>query len=485
MFASTETGGNCLLAFTAHSNRTATGADMIYIKNRTALIENGQTAKLQNARFLALGGIERALNAADPKALLLSKVKMDGSILRVAELSFDLDRFKRVFVVGGGKAGAAMAQALEERLGTRITAGIVNVPYGAKDQTKIIQLNETRHPVPDQRGIEGTRKMMALAEQAEVEDLVLCLISGGGSSLMPLPREGLALEDKQALTGALLKSGAPINEINVVRKHLSAFKGGWLAKKAYPATVVSIILSDVVGDPIDAIASGPTASDPSKFADAQKILQKYHLWETAPASVQKIFTEGAEGKLEETPKQGDSAFVHVHNVVLGNYQTASKACAEYLKSAGLKTIHFDDPLEGEARQMGKALARCASKASAYDFSLPKPIGIVAGGETTVTVTGNGVGGRNQELALAAAMSLEDTDSCVIASVSTDGVDGPTDAAGAIVDGYTLKRAQTLGLDAEKYLHNNDSNSFFTKLGDLVVTGATGTNVNDITVIVVL
>jgi glycerate-2-kinase len=322
-------------------------------------------------------------------------------------------------------------------------------------------------------------------EQAEVEDLVLCLISGGGSSLMPLPREGITLEDKQALTGALLKSGAPINEINTVRKHLSTFKGGWLAKKASPATVVSIILSDVVGDPLDSIASGPTAPDPSTFADAQKILQKYHLWETAPALVQKLLTEGVEGKLEETPKPADPTFTHVHNIIIGNYQTASKACAEYLKAAGLKTIHFDDPLEGEARQMGKALARCASKASAYDFSLPKPIGIVAGGETTVTVTGNGVGGRNQELALAAAMFLEDADACVIASVSTDGIDGPTEAAGAIVDSYTLKRASALGLDAEKYLNNNDSNPLFAKLGDLVLTGATGTNVNDITVIVVL
>jgi glycerate 2-kinase len=458
---------------------------MIYIKNRNTIIENGQTPKLQNARFLALGSIESALNAADPKTLLLGKIKMEGSVLRVADESFDLEKFKRVFVVGGGKAGAAMAHALEERLSTHIVAGIVNVPYGAKEQTKIITLNETRHPVPDQHGVEGVRQMMRLVEQAEVEDLVLCLISGGGSSLMPLPREGITLEDKQALTGALLKSGAPINEINTVRKHLSAFKGGWLAKKASPATVVSIILSDVVGDPLDSIASGPTAPDPSTFADAQKILQKYHLWEIAPASVQKLLTEGAEGKLEETPKPTDPTFTHVHNIIIGNYQTASKACAEYLKAAGLKTIHFDDPLEGEARQMGKALARCASKASAYDFSLPKPIGIVAGGETTVTVTGNGVGGRNQELALAAAMFLEDADACVIASVSTDGIDGPTEAAGAIVDSYTLKRASALGLDAEKYLNNNDSNPFFAKLGDLVLTGATGTNVNDITVIVVL
>jgi hydroxypyruvate reductase len=458
---------------------------VIYIKNRNQLIENAQTPTLQRARFLALGSLESALNAADPKTLVHAKMKLNNNSLQVDNLPFDLSKFKHVYVMGGGKAGVAMAEATEEILGVHITAGVVNVPKGGVKKLQVIELHEATHPLPSQAGVEGTTKMMHLAETAGQDDLVICLISGGGSSLMPLPREGVSLQDKQALTTALLKSGAVINEINIVRKHLSAFKGGWLAKKAYPATVISLILSDVVGDSIDSIASGPTAADPSTFLNAQEILQKYSLWETASLSIRKALSDGAEGLVEETPKPDDPAFANVYNVLIGGNCSASRAAAEYLKSAGLKTIAFEDSLEGEARQMGKALAKCASKASAYDFSLPKPIGIVSGGETTVTVKGQGIGGRNQELALAAALNLDGAENCVLASLSTDGVDGPTDAAGALVDGYTIKRAQNLNLDAEKELTQNNSNPFFIKLGDLIITGPTGTNVNDISVIVIL
>ena len=455
------------------------------IRNRTQLIENAETPLVRKARGIAIRSLECALNAADPKQLVHSKVKLKNSCLHVEDCTFDLAKFKHVFVVGGGKAGGAMAEAIEEILDARITCGVVNVPCGTKRQTRVVEHNEASHPVPDKAGVEGTRRMIAIAEQAGADDLVFCLLSGGGSSLMPLPRESISLEDKQSVTKALLKSGAAITEINVVRKHLSAFKGGWLAKKAYPATVINLVLSDVVGDPLDSIASGPTVPDPSTFSDGKKVLEKYGLWLTAPISVRRIFLEGSEGLLEETLKAGNSAFRNVHNVVIGNNRTASLAAAEYLKSEGLKTIHFDEPLEGEARQIGTALAKFASKVSAYDFSLPKPLAVVAGGETTVTVTGKGQGGRNQELALAAALNLKDAETCVIASLSTDGVDGPTDAAGAIVDGYTLKRAKRIKLDSEKFLAENDSHNFFSQLGDLIVTGATGTNVNDISVIVVL
>ena len=455
------------------------------IRNRAQLIENGETLLVRKARAIALQSLECALNAADPKQLVHSKIKLENSCLRVAGNTFDLLKFKHVYVVGGGKASGAMAEAIEEILDTQITCGVVNVPYGTKRQTRIVELNEASHPVPDNAGVEGTRRMMAIAEQAETDDLVVCLLSGGGSSLMPLPREGVSLEDNQAVTTALLKSGAAITEINVVRKHLSAFKGGWLAKKAYPATLINLVLSDVVGDPMDSIASGPTVPDPSTFSDAQKVLEKYGLWIAAPSSVRRIFSQGSEGLLEETLKAGDSAFANVHNVVIGNNRTGSLAAAEYLKSEGLKTIHFDEPLEGEARQIGTGLAKFASKVSAYDFSLPKPLAVVAGGETTVTVTGQGLGGRNQELALAAVLHIKDAETCVIASLSTDGVDGPTNAAGAIVDGYTLKRAMQVKLDPEKFLAENDSHTFFSQLNDLIVTGATGTNVNDISVIVVL
>ncbi|MCW4010914.1 MAG: glycerate kinase [Candidatus Bathyarchaeota archaeon] len=459
---------------------------MVHIQNRQQLIENGATGQLRKARAFALHSLECALNAADPKQLLHSKVKLENSLLTVEGGDcFNLENFRHVYVVGGGKAGSAMAQALEEVLGKYITAGLVNVPYGTKLETAIIELNEASHPVPDQAGVEGTFRILDFADQAKDEDLVICLISGGGSSLMPLPRTGVSLKDKQTLTDALLKSGAPITEINIVRKHLSAFKGGWLAKKAYPATLLNLILSDVIGDPLESIASGPTVPDPSTFRDAQNVLEKHGLWQTAPVSVRKVLSEGSEGLLEETPKPKDPAFNNVYNVIIGNNRTASQAAAECLKSEGLKTIHFDDPLDGEASHIGKALAKFACRVSAHDFSLPKPIAVVAGGETTVVVTGKGLGGRNQELELSAAMHLKDAQTCVIASLSTDGVDGPTDAAGAIVDGYTLKRTTQLGLTPETFLADNDSYHFFSKLGDLIITKPTGTNVNDISVIIVL
>ena len=458
---------------------------MIQIKNRKQLIEKGQTPILKKVRTIALRSLECALNTADPKKILHSKIKLENSCIKVEDHSFDLEKFKHVYVVGGGKAGTAMALAMEEILGTHLTAGTVNVPYGTKQKTRVIKLNEASHPFPDQAGVAGTRRIMAIAEKAEADDLVVCLVSGGGSSLMPLPRDGISLEDKQTLTNALLKSGAAITEINAVRKHLSAFKGGWLAKKAYPAIVLNLVLSDVVGDPLDSIASGPSVPDPSTFTDAQTVLKKYRLWSTAPSSVRKVLSEGAEGLLEETPKEDDPVFKKIHTVVVGNNRTATQAAVEYLMAEGLNTLVLNDFLQEEAREVGQALAKFANQVFACNKPIAKPLGVVAGGETTVTVTGTGLGGRNQELALAAALHLKDAETCVIASLSTDGVDGPTDAAGAIVDGYTLERAMRVKLDPEKFLAENDSHNFFSQLGDLIVTGATGTNVNDISVIVVL
>jgi glycerate-2-kinase len=360
----------------------------------------------------------------------------------------------------------------------------VNIPYGTSQKTKVIELNEASHPVPDEAGVVGTSRIMAIAEQAKENDLIICLISGGGSSLMPLPREGISIEDKQILTNALLKSGAEISEINAVRKHLSAFKGGWLAKKAYPATLLNLVLSDVMGDPLDSIASGPTVPDKSTFSDAKKILEKYVLWPKVPVSIRKILSEGERGLLQETPKPNDLVFEKVHNLVIGNNRTASSAAIDFLASKGLNTLLLSNLLKGEAKEVGKALAKLAGEGFAC-MDTSRSLGVVAGGETIVTVSGKGVGGRNQELALSAALNLKESEECVIASLSTDGVDGPTDAAGAIIDGCTLKRAKQLRLDPEKFIANNDSNSFFSKLDDLICTGATETNVNDVCVIIAL
>ena len=457
---------------------------MVEIINREKLIENAETSDIRRGRNLALQCLEQAVNAVEPKRLIKAKIKVKNDQLQVEGYTFDLGKFKHIYVVGGGKAGGKMAQAIEEILGKRVTAGIVNIPYGTSKKTNVIELNEASHPVPDEAGVAGTFRIMALAEQAKEDDLVICLISGGGSSLMPLPHESISLKDKQALTNALLKSGAAITEINAVRKHLSAFKGGWLAKKAYPATLLNLVLSDVMGDPLDSIASGPTVPDTSTFSDARKILEKYDLWLKMPVSIRKILSEGERGLLQETPKPNDFVFEKVHNFVIGNNRTASQAAIDFLGSKGLNTLLLADMLAGEAKEVGKALAKLANEGFVCT-STSRSLGIVAGGETTVTVRGKGVGGRNQELALSAALNLKESEECVIASFSTDGIDGPTDAAGAIIDGFTLKRARQLGLDPEKYIANNDSYSFFSKLGDLIYTGATGTNVNDLSVIVAL
>jgi glycerate-2-kinase len=326
--------------------------------------------------------------------------------------------------------------------------------------------------------------MLDIVERAERNDLIICLISGGGSSLMPLPRGSISLVDKREITQALLKSGATINEVNTVRKHISDFKGGWLAKKAYPAAILNLILSDVVGDPLDFIASGPTVPDSTTFNDALEVLKKYDLWAAAPRSVKKVLSEGEKGLIPETPKADDEAFKRVYNVVVGNNRSSSLAACERLKSAGLNTLLLTATLEGEARHVGVVLASIAREVSVSGNPVEKPAGIVAGGEATVTVTGKGVGGRNQELVLAAASKLKGSDGIVLASLSTDGIDGPTDAAGAVVDGKTAMRALKMGLAPEKFLAENNSYRFFLRLSDLILTGPTGTNVNDMSVIVV-
>ena len=458
---------------------------MAQIKNRETLIENGETSANRRARLRALESLEAAVNAVNPKKIIESKLTLKNGILRVNDYAFDLKKIKNIYVVGGGKASGTMAETLELILNKRITEGFVNVPYGSEQATRIIGLHEASHPTPDESGVEGTRKMLAIAEKAEKDDLVICLISGGGSSLMPLPRDGISLSDKRKVTDVLLKSGATINEINTVRKHISEFKGGWLAKKAYPATILNLILSDVLGDPLDFIASGPTVPDSTTFDDAIQVLEKYKLWSRMPESVRRVLSEGKKGAIPETPKASDEAFRKVYNVIIGNCSYASLAASSALQSAVLNTLLLTSLLEGEAKHIGTALASIAREIQATGNPVKKPAAIVAGGETTVSVVGKGQGGRNQEIALAAAIKLSGLGGVVVASLSTDGIDGPTDAAGAISDGKTLVRAEKMGLSAEKFLANNDSYTYFSKLGDLLFTGATGTNVNDVSVIVVV
>jgi len=310
-------------------------------------------------------------------------------------------------------------------------------------------------------------------------------LSGGGSSLMPQPLKGIPLRDKRRITDALLKSGATINEINTVRKHISSFKGGWLAKRTYPATLVNLILSDVVGDSLDTIASGPTVPDSTTFQDAIEILKRQGLWSKAPTSVKNALVDGKKGLIPETPKVGDKAFAKVHNIIIGNNLTASSAAYTELERHGLNALLLTSCIEGQAKDVGTMLASIAMEIVTSGNPVSKPAGIVAGGETTVNVVGKGKGGRNQEITLGAALKIGKIEGVVVASLSTDGIDGPTDAAGAIVDGRTMLRANQIELNSRKFLAENNSYSFFSKLGELIFTGPTGTNVCDISVIIVL
>jgi len=459
---------------------------MVNIKNYEELLKNSGSSLDRKARELAVRALDAALEAVDPEIIIKSKVQMKGNALKIGDLTVNLAEFKNIFVVGGGKASGCMGEALEKLLGDRIKDGAINVPYaGPSYQTRRIKIQRASHPIPDISGVKGAGHMLGLVSQAEENDLIICLLSGGGSSLMPQPCAGVSLRDKRRITGALLKSGATINEINTLRKHISGFKGGWLAKRAYPATVVNLILSDVVGDPLDVIASGPTVPDSTTFQDAIEILKRYGLWTKAPTSMKKVLLNGEKGLIAETPKVDDKAFTKVHNIILGSNSTASFAALNSFQNAKLHALLLSSCLEGQAKDVGTMLASVAREVVASGNPVAKPAGMVAGGETTVTVFGKGKGGRNQEIALGAALKLGRIDGVVVASLSTDGVDGPTDAAGAIADGETILRAHKLGLDPRKFLADNNSYAFFSKLDDLIMTGPTGTNVGDVSVIAVL
>ena len=426
-------------------------------------------------RETVLNVLEAALAAADPAEAIRRVMRREGDRLVIDRVVYDLKRYRRIWVIGGGKAGASMAAAVEFILGDRITGGWINVKYGYTAPTSRITIHEAGHPVPDEAGVAGTRRMVDLIRDAAVDDLVLCLISGGGSALMTLPVEGVSLEDLQDLTQALLRSGAPIQAMNAVRKHLSQIKGGQLARLAHPATVVAIILSDVVGSPLHVIASGPTAPDVTTFADARAVLDRYGLGDRVPASIRNHLA----GHMPETPKEGDLVLATVHNVIVADNARAAQAAVERAEDLGLRTLLLSTYVEGEAREVAGILAALAKEVVTMGRPVPSPACLILGGETTVTVRGTGKGGRNQELALAAALGIQGMDSVYITSLATDGTDGPTDAAGGVVDGRTILRGEAAGLSAQAALANNDAYTYLDRVGDLLVTGPTNTNVNDV------
>jgi glycerate 2-kinase len=419
-----------------------------------------------------------AVHAVDPRALVRNCVENHGSL-------FPADMYRKVFVVGFGKASCPMAAAVAHTLPLIIDEGIVVTKYGHCKgyEFEKISVHEAGHPLPDERGVRATNEIVDLLERADADTLVICLISGGGSALLVSPCEGVSLGDKQAITELLLRSGATIHELNTVRKHLSRVKGGRLAELAWPARTISLIISDVMGDNLDVIASGPTSPDSTTYAEALSIVKRYGLLGQAPAAALEVLDRGVEGSLQETPKRGDRIFEKVRNVIIGNNGSALHAAREKAASVGFQAEIVSSAIVGEARDVGRDLAKKAIQIKSAKGT-SQPVCLISGGETTVTVAGKGRGGRNMELALSFAAEIGGITGIKLLSAGTDGTDGPTDAAGAIVDGYTAGRGRERGAEVREYLANNDSYGFFKKAGGLFITGPTGTNVMDIQILAI-
>lgn len=443
-----------------------------------------QSEQVKEMRQHAREIFQAALKAVDPVEAILRHVKQVDDGLQIGAHRFKFEDYDRILVTGAGKAGAAMAKALEDLLGNRISDGVIVVKEGHGLPLQHVRLHEAGHPVPDDRGIRGAEDVLSLVKAAGERDLVICVISGGGSALLVAPAEGVTLADKQEVTRLLLACGADIHEINTVRKHLSRAKGGGLARLAYPATVVSLILSDVIGDDLNVIASGPAVPDTSTFADARDVFRKYDIWNQVPESVRKRFQRGVAGDIDDTPKAGDAVFQRCYFELVGTNIQALIAASKEARRKGYQSLILSSTVEGEAREVAKMFVAIAKEVRSSANPISAPACILCGGETTVTIQGEGKGGRNQEFALASAMIIDGMENIVVLGGGTDGTDGPTDAAGAVADGSTITRARATNLDPLDHLRRNDSYHFFQPLGDLILTGPTRTNVSDVYMVLV-
>jgi glycerate 2-kinase len=427
--------------------------------------------------------IVRGLNVVDARRAVGRAISRNGEELVIGRRRYDLRRYERVIVLGAGKATASMARAVEQRLGPWLQGGFVVVKHGHVVRTSRIVVAEAGHPVPDRSGQRAAARLCAMAAELGRRDLLIVLLSGGASSLLPAPVAGVTLADKQRTTRELLRCGASIREINTVRKHLSRIKGGRLAELT-KATIVTLILSDVLSDDLSAIASGPTVPDPSTYQDAVSILKRYRIWQAVPQRVRQHLDQGCRGQTPETPKPGSSLFRRVHHRIVGNNAAAVMAVARAAREAGLRTL-VRPVLTGEARDEGKRFGALARRIVCDGKPLQRPCCVVAGGETTVTVTGKGRGGRAQEFAAAAALEIAGLSKVWVAAIGTDGTDGPTDAAGALIDGNTVARAQRLSVDLKGALNRHNTYPSLKRLHQLIVTGPTGTNVNDLYLLLML
>jgi glycerate 2-kinase len=434
---------------------------------------------LNTPKDLLIDLFQSALLAVDPYEATARHVDEIISL-------YEKGDFKRLYILGFGKALSPMMQAISDRMGERITGGVGITKYGHLAETGRdvrVKMVEAGHPLPDENGLKATEEVISLLKGFDERTLAVCLISGGGSALLVAPATGISLAEKVKTTDLLLKAGADIDELNTVRKHLSRVKGGRLAEAAFPGTIKSLILSDVISNRLDVIASGPTAPDRTTYSEALKVIEKYELKPKIPAKVFNVLRQGLQGRLAETPKEGAPVFRKVDNRIIASNRDALEAAGKRAVALGYEAEIVSSEISGEAREAGRRLAK---KAVEFREALgPRPgrkICLLSGGETTVTVKGRGKGGRNMELALSFAIEAAGRPGITLLSAGTDGTDGPTDAAGAVVDGQTIIRAGAMGIDPGAYLKNNDSYHFFKKIDELLITGPTRTNVMDVQIV---
>lgn len=441
-------------------------------KNKNQIINNGLTPELKSIRRDILEILNSTIKAINPYDLVKSKFHNKKIIFK--SKIFDKTNYENIYLIGFGKASVGMAQAVCDSIKIKKGAIITNDLIRKVKNDKVITLTGN-HPIPTQKNIKETEKLINIAKNCKENDLLIVIISGGGSSLFCKPR--VNIKDLRITTDLLLKSGANIIEINTIRKHLSYVKGGLLASIT-KCTIISFVISDVIDDQIEFIASGPTVPDSTTYTDAKNILKKYNLWIKVPNSIKKIISDGINGIIPETPKKNNSIFKNVFNFIIGNNEIAIRASKDKAKKLGYKTILLTNKIEGEAREIGKLIVE---KATNYKTNIKK-IAFISSGEPIVILKGNGKGGRNQELILGSIHSLANNN-IVFSSFATDGIDGNCDAAGAIADKYSLKRAEDKNLDINKSLEENNSYEFFKKLDDLLITGVTGINIMDIQILI--
>ncbi len=469
----------------------------MYLKNTSQLLFDDLDKNQLSLRETGLQAIEKSINAVKPKNMMEKSLKIQNGKLLIQNDEFDLLKFKKIYIIGGGKAAAEMALSLERYLKSFIDIdyeGIINIPKNTENQELFIEskisINIASHPIPNESGFKGTKSMMEIVENSTDNDLIFCLISGGGSALLPLPRQSINLEDLQKINSLLLSSAVSIHEINTIRKHLSDFKGGNLAKKLYKssgATLISLIISDVVGDNLDAIASGPTVPDNTTFKDALEFLKKYDLLNKIPNSIKEYLEKGLSNHRLENPKPYDPCFTNVHNYLIGSVTSAVEEIKFFLKSKGYTVIYFSNNVIGEVREFGKSLYALMLQ-HLENYSNQEKLeksALIGTGELTVSIKGNGIGGRNQEMLLSFLNNIKTKKlnyNFVIIGVNLDGIEGNSKAMGALVDNYVLEQMIIKNIDPEVFLENNDSNSFFKELGTELITGPTGCNVNDIILI---